>query len=170
MRSVFTRATKMRTLLLLLPTVLLLSGCSRPSDHKEDSPQVMIANAQRALENVAAVKPDIQFRVYRRRPENNYWDDGTAYPHTNALAILKAVSNATPWDGSNHAAAYGQWHAHTPGIRIGLAWWTTEAEKKTNAIHFCYGNWLFWYGGWVFQTSKEGHDTLDAYFPENRQN
>jgi hypothetical protein len=163
----------MRTALRAFLTLVVLAGCGKPLDSQHDLPDVMeLSNTQRALQTVAAVKDDTEFRVYRRRPENDYWDHGTPYPRTNALAILKAISSAKPWDNSSNAAAHGQFHPHPPALKIGLAWWVTQTEKitKTNAISLCYGNWLFHYGGWIFQTSEEGHETLNKYFPENHGN
>ena len=82
-----------------------------------------LANVRRPLDGPfptstrpdAAVKQDTQFRIFRRRPENNYWDDGSPFDRATALAALSAVATATRWDDSSHAAAYGLHHAHTPG-------------------------------------------------------
>ena len=72
------------------------------------------------LDVMAMVKPDTEFRIVRRRPENNYWDDGSPFDRTAALAVLNAMAGATEWDGKHHAAAYGV-HASFSGLDARLS-------------------------------------------------
>ncbi len=126
----------------------------------------LVQPLQQQLDAIAAVKPE--FRIFRRRPENNSWDDGSPFDRTTALAILNALVTATPWDGS-HAAAYGR-HAHTPGIAISLAWCKdiqNDSQRDTQSVHICHGNWLFFYGNHVYQLSEQSHDVLNGIFPKN---
>ena len=128
----------------------------------------LVQPLQQQLDVIATVKPE--FRIFRRRPENNSWDDGSPFDRTTALAILNALVTATPWDHNSHAAAYGM-HASTPNITIGLTWCKDikdESQRDTQSVHFCYGNRLFWYGNHVYQLSEQSHDVLNGIFAENK--
>ena len=98
---------------------------------------------------------------------NNYWDDGSPFDHTAALAVLNASATGTPW----HTADYGSVCALPPGINIHVAWcqdMKDEAQRKNCSIAICYGNWLFSYGDGLYQLSQEGHEVFNRVFPENK--
>jgi len=114
------------------------------------------------------VEAKTTFRLFRRRPDNNQWDAGTAYPYTNGVALLKVLETSTTWDGKSHAAAYGLLHAHTPGIEITIDWSRAKKERKTHSVALCYGNRLFWYGDSVYQIPESSYDVVDRLFPKNK--
>ena len=121
---------------------------------------------------MARVNSDTAFTVYRRRPDNNHWDEGSPFDRNAALSILAATAKAVPWDHSSHAVAYGQWHAHLPGVKISLAWCkdiANRGQRDTQSVHICSGNWLFWYGEAVYQLPREGHDLIETIFPRKRR-
>jgi len=108
------------------------------------------------------------FRIFRRRPDNNHWDAGSAYAYTNGVALLRALETSKPWDNKSHAAAYGLLHAHTPGIELTIDWSRTKKERKTHSVALCYGNRLFWYGDSVYQIPKSSYEAADRLFPKNK--
>jgi hypothetical protein len=125
----------------------------------------------RKLDLKAAVKPDTEFRIFRRLRENNHWDDGIPFDRNTALTVLDIAATAAPWDGKKHAAAYSPWDIQPPELTIILSWCKDMEDKRqrdTQSIRFCYGNWLFWYGDNIYQLSKQSRDEINHIFPENQ--
>jgi hypothetical protein len=108
------------------------------------------------------------FRIFRRRPDNNQWDAGSAYAYTNGVALLRALEESKPWDRTSYAAVYGLFHAHTPSLEITIDWSRAKTDQKTNSITLCYGNRLFWYGNSVYQIPEASHEVADKLFPKNK--
>lgn len=126
--------------------------------------------APNRLNLMATVKPDVEFRLYRRKSENNHWDDGSPYPRTQALAILEAMATAQPWDRTSHIAVRGVYHNYPPGLTLDLTWCkdiSDAAQRNTNSVAIHFGNWLFEYGNTTYQLSEEGHEALSRLFPKN---
>jgi type II secretory pathway pseudopilin PulG len=125
---------------------------------------------QKQLDLMATVKPDSEFRIFRRRSEDNHWDDGSPFDRMTALKVIDALATATPWDANSHAAAYGM-HAHAPGLTLDLSWCKDiqdKGQRDTQSVCLCYGNWLFWYGNSIYQVSQHSHEVLEGIFPENK--
>ncbi|GEM_PF-4563541 len=121
------------------------------------------------LDLMARVHSDTTFTVYRRRPDNSDWDEGSPFDRNAALSILAAMAKAVPWNGRSHASAYSQWDTQTPPLKISLAWCkdiTDKNQRDTQSVHMCSGSWLFWYGDSVYRLPREGHDLIESIFPE----
>jgi len=126
---------------------------------------------QERLNVMATVNPDTEFRLYRRLPKNNYWDDGSPFPRVDALAVVDAIDSAKPWDRISHAAVIGQYHAYTPGYTLCLSWckdMKDDTQREKGSVAICYGNWLFDYGNTDYQLSEEGHEVFNRVFSENK--
>ena len=108
------------------------------------------------------------FRIFRRRPDNNYWDDGHPYASTNGIQLVRALEASKPWDGKHHAAAYGMLHPYAPGYTIEIDWSRTKKERKTRSVVLCYGNRLFWYSDNYYEIPETGYDLVDRLFPKNK--
>jgi hypothetical protein len=108
-----------------------------------------------------------EFRIFRRRPSNNHWDGGRAYPNEMGTALLIALQPSLPWDGKSHAIAYGT-HAYTTGLTIGIAWSNWPSDSRTRTVTLCYGNRLFWFGNSIYQIPEASYAVVDDLFPENR--
>jgi hypothetical protein len=152
--------------------LILVVGYFSTSDFREREAvlqPLLATNAPPALSRITnTVDAKTTFRIFRRRPDNNHWDTGNAYAYTNGVALLKALVASKQWEGKSHAAAYGQFHAHTPGIKITIDWSRTKEERKAHSVTFCYGNRLFWYGDSVYQIPETSYELVDRLFPKNK--
>jgi len=89
------------------------------------------------------VKPDAEFRLYRRLPRTIIGTTEVHIRELNALAILNAMDSAKPWDHISHAAVIGPYHAYTPGYTLTLAWckdMKDDAQREKGSVAICYGN------------------------------
>jgi hypothetical protein len=150
-----------RTFLFLLATVLCCGAVtSRAADTNNTSPNILsITNA---------IDAKTTFRIFRRRPDNNYWDKGHAYAYTNGVALLNALKTSKPWDGRQHAAAYGSLHAYQPALTITIDWSRTKKERDARSVTLCYGNHLFLYGDDLYQIQDGNYDLMNRLFPDNK--
>jgi len=150
-----------RTFLFLLTAVL---GCgtttSRAADTNSASPV--------ALSLINTVDAKTTFRIFRRQPANNHWDNGQAYAGTNGVALLKILESSKPWDGKQYAAAYGSLHAYQPAYTITIDWSRAKKERDMHSVTLCYGNRLFSYGDGLYQISDNSYDLMNRLFPDNK--
>ena len=111
------------------------------------------------------VAANTTFKIFRRRPDNNYWDNnGRPYSYTNGIQLLRAFEKSQPWDGNRHGIAPG----HTPPVDIELDWSRTKKERKTHSIVLCYGNRLFWYNDETYEIPEASYALVDRLFPKNK--
>jgi hypothetical protein len=157
---------KIRIVLLVGVVVLAATGIYFAVSAHRSAPTV-----QERFDIMATIKPDTEFRVYRRLPKNNYWDDGNPFDRTTALTVLNALATATPWDHYSHAACYSPWDTQSPGLTIELVWCKDlkdKAQRDKGSVTLCGGNWLFVYGDAINQLTPENHEILNRVFPENK--
>ncbi len=145
----------------LILVILLMLGSSSTASIAADAP-----TASLSITNTVDAKST--FRIFRRRPDNNHWDAGSAYAYTNGVALLRALETSKTWDGKSHAAAYGLLHAHIPGLEITIDWSRMKTERKTRSVALCYGNRLFSYGDSVYQIPETSYEVVDRLFPKNK--
>ena len=164
--------TMKRILLVAVLLSIVLAAAVLWSKRADLLPVRRLAEAVRQeLDIMAAVQPDSQFRIFRRRPKDRSWDEGSPFDRTTAMRSLDALATAKFWDGKKHAAAYSPWDVQSPALTIELAWckdMQNKSQRDAQSVALCYGNWLFWYGDGLYQVSEQSHNVLNKIFPENQ--